>query len=205
MKTLRVLSTVISLLAMAPGARAQADPKPNFFDQWAVGLAVIRPKVSTVTDATIVNNLVRVNGHARSEASLLVARHFYPFNQGRRCVEDGTVVTDTRAKEPSLMDKTTGFLANCVGAMVGVGLGTSGGSGSGQLINFAGIGLTMGGGIPKDEKSNWNIGIGLGRKFNVKTLGDGFTENQAPPTGETQVRYKTLDASASFAYFTVHW
>jgi hypothetical protein len=205
MKTLRVWLTAFSLLAMAPGAWAQADSPANFFDQWAVGLAFIHPKVSSVTDATIVNGVVRVNGKAANEASLLVARHFYPWNPGRRCLEGGSMAAAEKAAKPSFLDSASGFLSNCVGAMVGVGLGTSGGSGSGQLINFAGFGLTIGGGIPKDDKSSWNVGIGVGRKFNVKTLGDGFTENQAPPPGETQVRYKTLDASARFAYFTVHW
>jgi hypothetical protein len=38
-----------------------------------------------------------------------------------------------------------------------------------------------------------NIGFGLMSDQNVKVLGDGFEENEPPPPGETEIRYRTTD------------
>jgi hypothetical protein len=175
----------------ATGTTSSAVPTLNF-DDWGVGLALIRNSKKAISDASIVpttGGLVRANQASTYEASLLLARHFYPFRSGRK--KCGVPGSDAM------------FWRDCVGAMVGVGLGSS--SANSQLINFVGVGLTMGGGIGNDPSSAWHFGFGVGRKFNVKTLGDGFVENAAPPAGETQVRYKTTDITAPFAYFTAHW
>jgi hypothetical protein len=173
------------------GTAKPTVPSLNF-DDWGVGLALIRNSKKAISDASIVptpGGLVRANQASTYEASLLVARHFYPFrNERKKC---GVPASDAI------------FWRDCLGAMVGVGLGSS--SANSQLINFVGVGLTMGGGIGNDPASAWHFGFGVGRKFNVKTLGDGFVENAAPPAGETQVRYKTTDITAPFAYFTAHW
>ena len=90
--------------------------------------------------------------------------------------------------------------------MIGVGLGgTSSGSNGSQVINFVGVGLTVGGGVDADKTTQWNIGYGVGRKFGVRVLGDGFTKDAPPPSGETQIRTKTIDMNAQFLFFTVHW
>lgn len=180
--------------ADAPAATSSGTN--GFWEGWAVGLAVIKPKQASVGEATIVDGVVRSDKRASQEASLLVARHFYPFSDKRRCGEGDGV-----------SGVTTALLAagRCVGAMVGVGLGTAGGSGDSQLINFAGIGLTIGGGVYSAGKTNWNFGVGVGRKFNAKVLGDGFKEGAPPPGTETQVRYKTVDTEAKFIYFSTSW
>jgi len=189
MRTSLAIGASLVLLAVLVSTTARADDKPNtdFFADWGTGLAMVRNAKPAVTDATIVNNVVRVNSQARYEASLLVAKHFYPFRNDR-------CGTQMAARD-------------CVGAMVGAGLGSS--SDTGRLINMIGVGLTLGGQLVaadgKSASSAWNFGIGVGRKFGVQTLGDGFTENAPPPQGETQVRYKTRDASAEFIYFTAHW
>ena len=167
------------------------DSGKDFFKDWGVGLAVIRGSKASISDATIVNNTVRVNSQSNNEAALLVARHFYPF-KGRDCSK-GTARSATQ------------YLGDCLGGMIGVGLGSSSGGGGSQVINFVGIGLTLGGGIDTDKTTQWNLGYGFGRKFNVKVLGDGFTKDAAPPPGETQIRTKTVDMNAQFLFFTIHW
>jgi hypothetical protein len=175
---------------------AAAAAASNFFNGWAVGLAVIKPKTPSIADATIVDGLVRVNNAAKQEASLLVSRHFYPFSNNRKCgVIDSESTLEILAKRAS----------RCLGLMVGVGLGTAGGSGGGQLINFAGMGVTIGGGVSTPNTANWQFGFGIGRKFNAKVLGDGFKEGAAPPGTETQVRYKSIDTEAQFIYFSTSW
>ena len=183
--------------AASPAAPAASGPTTNgtnsadFFKDWAVGLAILKPSKRGVSDATIANNTVRVNSETTSETMILVARHFYPFRGDKQ----KTCTTSSMA----------GFWSTCVGAMVGVGLGSSGGSGGSQIINFAGVGLTAGGGVDDNAFLAWHFGIGVGRRFNMRVLGDGFTANAAPPTGETQIRYKTIDVNSPFVYFTTHW
>jgi hypothetical protein len=183
----------------------------EFFANWAVGIAVIQPRVRTVTDAAIVpagaasgaTARVRVNSEVRQESAMLVARHFYPWNPGRRCAQGGRF--STNKSDDSITAPITGFFASCVGAMVAVGLPTSGAV-NGQVINFAGVGLAVGSGPATEDNSlAWNLGFGWGRKFNARVLGDGWVENAEPPEGETQIRYKSIDVGARFFYFTVHW
>jgi hypothetical protein len=69
---------------------------------------------------------------------------------------------------------------------------------------MVGIGamLGLGGTTVDSQKRAFNIGLGIGRRFNVKTLGDGFVENLPPPPGETQVRYKNVDMTTYFIMIT---
>lgn len=179
------------------------EAKTDFFANWAVGVAVVMPKVKTITDAAIVDNKVRVNAEIRHESSMLVAKHFYPWNPGRRCVLNGSF-SNTEEGRNTVIGGSLGFLTNCVGLMVAAAMPTSGAV-NGQVINFLGLGLAIGGGVRQSSDFNWHFGVGLGRKFNARTLGDGWTEGEAPPGGETQIRYKSIDVPAKFVYFTVHW
>jgi hypothetical protein len=88
--------------------------------------------------------------------------------------------------------------------MVAAAMPTSGAV-NGQIINFLGVGLAIGGGVRQSNDFNWHFGVGWGRKFNARTLGDGWTEGEAPPGTETQIRYKSIDVPAKFVYFTIHW
>ena len=179
------------------------EAKTDFFANWAVGVAVVVPKDKTITDASIVDNKVRVNAEIRHESSMLVAKHFYPWNPGRRCVLKGTFASEESGRN-SLLGGTSGFLSNCVGLMVAAAMPTSGAV-NGQIINFLGVGLAIGGGVRQSNDFNWHFGVGWGRKFNARTLGDGWTEGEAPPGTETQIRYKSIDVPAKFVYFTIHW
>jgi hypothetical protein len=181
----------------------QQDEATDFFKDWAVGIAIIKPKVPTVQEASVVNDKVRVSHLIRQESALLVARHFYPWNPGRRCREGGYFATDAQERN-TLGGGVSGFLANCVGLMVAAATPTSGAV-NGQVINFLGAGLAIGGGITGTNQFNWHFGVGLGRKFNVRVLGEEWEDGKAPPPGESQIRYKHVDVEAEFVYFTFRW
>lgn len=200
--------------AKAPGNERKADPDngksgekeggtvgAGDFENWGTGLALIRTPRRAIAEASIVNGIVRVNSQSRYEASVLLARHFYPFRSKGKCR-----ATREPSRVPSVMDGAE-FWRECAGFMIGVGLGSTAatGSGSTQFINLIGLGVTAGGGIGNDSNANWRVGIGIGRKFGARLLGDGFSENAAAPAGESQIRYKTRDVTAPFAYFTLHW
>ena len=189
----------ICVLAVTTKDKQQAD----LFKDWAAGIAVLRPKVATITDASIVDDKVRVNASVKHESSILIARHFYPWAQKSSCLEGGQHA-DNKSLPVLSLDRAGGFFRNCTGMMVGVGLPTSGAI-NGQVVNFVGVGLTLGGGVRDNASLNWHFGVGWGRKFNVRTLGDGFVANMAPPANEKQVRFKTIDVDAPFTYFTIHW
>lgn len=204
MNTVKLASVLIALhlfggAAYAADTTVPADPgkkaDPSLdtpvatFQDWAVGLAIVKPKKHGVSDAVIINGTVRANAETSSETMVLVARHFYPWRTSPKCSTDTMLVT----------------FKNCVGAMVGVGLGSSDASGSGQIINFAGVGITIGGSPSTQSTLAWHFGLGVGRRFHMTVLGDGFEVNAPPPTGETQVRYKTIDVNAPFIYFATHW
>jgi hypothetical protein len=182
-----ILASLIGGALIFGTVLARADDKPPAIDlsEFATGVAILVPSKHAVSNATIVNGVVRVTSKSTAEASVLVARHFYPFDNGK-------CSASTTTKRP------------CVGGMIGLGLGSSA-AGSNQLINFIGAGLTVGSPSTDNTTTAWQFGIGIGRRFNYQVLGDGFVENAAPPVGETQVRYKTIDVNAPFAFFTVHW
>jgi hypothetical protein len=196
-RAIRLIVLALAVFSFGP-SWAQVETKEtkeakegsDFFQDWAVGLALVKPRKRGISDAAVVNNVVRVNAESKSEATLLVARHFYPWKK-------------RDVKKCSGNDDGRWF--SCVGAMVSVGLSTAGSAGASQVINFVGAGLAVGGGVGNDTSTAWHFGLGYGRRFGIKVLGDGFNENEAPPVGETQVRYKSIDLPATFAYFTVHW
>ncbi len=182
--------------------RPLADKQGGFFDEWATGIAVLAPRVRVVTDAEVIGGKVRAKYSSRQESAILLATHFYPFNQQRSCYESSAAFNLQR--DAALLDRTLGFLRNCVGGMVAIGLPTSNASG-GPALSFAGIGLSLGGGVRGNSSLNWHFGLGVGRKFNVRTLGEGWVVDQAPPEGETIVRYQNVDTEAPFVFFTVRW
>lgn len=178
------------------------DPPTNgsgFFGagQWGAGLAVMRNSDKVINDASIQNGIVRANNESRVATELLMTRNFYfhkKDDQGRRICSaaDWGLSSDL-----------------CFGLFVGVGLSASGGGSSGnQLIDMVGAGALIGFGRISDDNpfaKAHNVGIGIGRRLNVKTLGDGFHKNGAPPDGESQVRYKSVDMTAPFLFYTYNF
>jgi hypothetical protein len=77
-----------------------------------------------------------------------------------------------------------------IGPYVGVQPGSS------DVIDAVGGGVMVG--LRTDSILNGdsvNLGLGYFADPNTRVLGDGFSENQSPPPGETQVRYKDVTKS----------
>jgi hypothetical protein len=173
-----------------------APSAKQFFDNWGLGLGVLRNSPRVVSDAQIVNsggtNLVRVNSEQQWTTELLLVRHFYfeSKEDKRGCVNTA----------PFNLFRTSGKA--CFGFMVTVGVGS--GNSASQLIDMVGGGFLFGFGGSADKVDDlpFNVGLGMGRRFGVKTLADGFSPNQPPPQGETQVRYVNKDINTPFLFFT---
>ncbi len=61
--------------------------------------------------------------------------------------------------------------------------------GTDEIIETIGGGVMIGFKRP-DSSGSWNLGLGYAVDPRVQILGDGFVENEAPPAGETAVRFK---------------
>lgn len=84
----------------------------------------------------------------------------------------------------------------CTGPFIGAGLSTE------NLIDALLFGFVVGSGPRVDKlKPKYNVGIGTGRRFKVKTLGDDIQPNAALPPGETEVRYKKTDITVYPVFF----
>ncbi|MBI3782368.1 MAG: phage tail tape measure protein [Deltaproteobacteria bacterium] len=79
---------------------------------------------------------------------------------------------------------------------VGVGPFVAVQPGSSDVVDAVGGGVMVG--VRQDGLINGdsvNLGLGYFADPNTRVLGDGFSENKAPPAGETQVRYKDTTKS----------
>lgn len=182
---------VAAAAASTPAAAASDSTKASptisgfFGTGWSVGLAILKNKQAVIGEATIAGNVVRANSSQTSTTELVVSRAFFLPN------------TSNKDKCGPVWLGTDGDY--CLGGFVSAGIG---GQGSGQFIDMIGGGLLLGFGSRPTNQSQalkqHNIGIGYGRRFGIKTLGDGITRDAPLPTGETQIRYKNTDMSAVF-------
>ncbi len=174
-----------------------------FFENWTVGLLVMKPKTRGISEASIDSGgVVRSNSVSTSETSLILARNFFPFRKNYK--DDQKDNCSSSSLNDLLPEATQSFLSSfCMGAMVGVGFST--GSASSQFINFIGAGLAIGSPLADNSKFSWNVGIGIGRKFGHKTLDPSLTLDTKADPGVTQVTYRTSDVSAPFVYFSTKW
>lgn len=164
-------------------AKASPSAEKQFWSDWTIGIGLLRNDPPVVSDAMIVNGtIVRATTTQKYQTDFLLAKHHY-FGDERTC--------------------SVPILGACIGLMITVGLGGN------QFVDMLGAGFAAGFGKNLDGKDRQNqphnIGIGWGRRFNVKTLGDGFVPNSPPPAGETQVRYQNIDINSPFFYYTYNF
>lgn len=159
----------------------------TFTQGWGIGLAALRNKNIVINDASIVNGVVRANAAQVWQPELLLARHWY-FSSAK----DGHKTC------------TIDVWGSCLGMFLALGIGGGGGSTTNQVVDMAGAGLLVGfgAGTKDPQEQAHNLGIGIGRRFNVRMLGDGISANAPLPNGETQIRYKTEDITAPFIFYT---
>lgn len=158
----------------------------DFTQGWGVGLAALRNRRTVINDASLVNGLVRANTVQSWQPELLLARHWY-FSSA-----------------PNYHSCSVSVKGACLGMFLAIGVGGGSGSSTTQVVDMAGVGLLFGfgPGTKNPQQQAHNIGIGVGRRFNVKMLGDGISANASLPAGETQIRYKTEDITAPFVFYT---
>jgi hypothetical protein len=178
-----VAATEAASLANATPAKNGNSASDFFSKDWSVGIAWLHNNKDVISDATIQNKIVRANSSQRSQPAFLVARNFY-FDH-----EDGSCLWTS--------------IESCPGLFLAAGIT---GSGQSSIIDFLGGGLLLGfGGGKKTSDQQHHIGIGIGRRFGVRLLGDGFSANTPPPDGESQVRYKSTDITAPFIFYTYNF
>jgi|CXWL01.1.fsa_nt_gi hypothetical protein len=181
--------------------KSNLSPKASDFftpGAWGAGLGLLWNEQPVVSNASIVNNTVRADTIQQSQPELVLTRHYYNAD-GNTCKGAGEFSRGLF----NVFDKNS-----CIGGFVAVGI-----SSSSQLIDMFGVGVLFGFGKVFEKGTDGklsenaqlrqhNFGIGIGRRFGVKQLGDGFTNNVAPPTGEPQVRYKTVDIPVWFLMYS---
>lgn len=153
--------------------RNKADQKFLGFN-WGVGVGVSHYFDDVISEAVIVNGLVRATKDRTTEPRVVLEFHRY-FG----CMDDKT--------NPS---------RGC-GPFVAVTTGQD------NVLAGVGAGIIFGWKSPKDDKgSGFSVALGVLLEGDVNSLGDGFVENQPPPEGETEVRYKSTSRPAAILFFT---
>jgi len=162
--------------------KIQADEK-TFWTNWGVGLIanLASGQKKPVKSASIVNNTVRIDYEEYFQAGIGLEVHKFLYGGD--------------------LWRGWGIFASefAVGPYVSIVPGSNG------IISSIGGGIIFGfhgwrkepkspPAEPKSPLSKFSMNLGLGGYAapNVQVLGDGFEENQPPPAGETQIRYKTI-------------
>lgn len=133
-----------------------------------LSLTINRDSRSQIKTAEIVSGITRVSFEQNNEARIMLESHYF---------------FTPKLKNDGLFGVRTGNWG--IGPFVAVQ------PGSDEIIDAIGAGFMIGFRRDgSDQPSSWNFGVGAIVDPNVTVLGDGFTENAAPPENETQVRLK---------------
>jgi hypothetical protein len=153
---------------------------------WGVGIAVdFDTRGSRVKDARIVNDIVRVDDASTNVGVSFVLEAHYFIRDYMLWVGD---------RDACRLPRTLNCTELAHGPFVAIEVGNSASPGANNPITGYALGWMVGMRHPSDlaMAKSWNIGVGLRVDPNAKRLGDGFVENQPPPVGEKDVRFKTV-------------
>ena len=153
---------------------AKAQSEENFLGlTWGVGLGYSFGRDRSVDEAEIVGGLVRVKSELKQQPRALMEFHKYFW-----CNSGGT--DGTRGCGPFVAAAAT----------------------SDKVLSGVGLGFMYGMKSKETESEGFSIGLGVALDAKVKDLADGFKPNEAPPTGETAVRYTTKSRWSTLLFVT---
>jgi hypothetical protein len=121
-------------------------------------------KRDRVTDAEVVNGIVRIKNADNSRARLMLESHYF--------------------------FKPNAKLLGLDHQMWGIGPFVAIQGGSDNIIEAIGMGLMIGFRRLPTESKSFNLGVGFVVDPNVKVLGDGIVRDKPLPAGETEIRFK---------------
>ncbi len=141
--------------------------------RWGVGLGFPVSADANVDDAEIVGGTVRVKSDQKEQPRALLEYHKYFWcNKGNKL--------GTRGCGPFIAAAAT----------------------DAKLLSGVGIGFMYGMKAAATDTDGFSVAIGVVLDANVKDLGDGFSANEAPPAGETSVRFITKSRLSTLLFVT---
>jgi hypothetical protein len=130
-------------------------------------------KNDRITEAEIVNGIIRVKNSDNSRARIMLESHYF---------------FKPRSKFFGLEKDMWG-----VGPFVAIQPGSE------QIIEAIGLGIMFGFRRALDKPESFNLGFGIVIDPNTQILGDGLIANQPLPAGETEIRYKETSQAGAMA------
>jgi hypothetical protein len=168
---------------------------------WGVGIATNFDVGGTrVVNAQIINNIVRLTDTSSNVGiSFVLESHYFfpgityggPFN----LAPPGGCTTSNMTVKLNCTEWAWGpFIAIEVGDGTTAPTSTTTGSiaafAAGLMVGLHRPSVDLNGKVVATDKSSWNFGIGVRVDPAAQVLGAGFAANQAPPAGETAIRFQ---------------
>lgn len=162
----------------ATGAKERAGQETFLGYEWGIGFGASYSFDDIVDDAVIVDGIVRVSKDNTTQPRVVLEFHklFFPIED----VLSGANVESAHGPFFAVAAK------------------------SDELISGFGLGWMIGwkdSDTPGDS-SAFTIGVGVMLDADVESLAEGFSENQPPPAGETEVRFKEKSRASAVLIVT---
>ena len=181
----------------ASGTPAPATNLPLSHFGVGIGAEIKNGGPDRVSDATIVNGKVTVVADQSTTAGAILETHALAFpviSKFAVASSDGRIfVNDV---QPCAAAGTFPIVA--MGPFAALRVGEN------QIVQSFGAGWMFGFRMKESDQS-LNVGLAYMFQPQVKTLASGFADGQAPPTGETTVRFRTRSGRAIALVLSFGW
>jgi hypothetical protein len=146
----------------AAQVKQKADSEASFMGlNWGIGFGYSFGRDEMIDDAEIVNGIVRVKSRKKEQPRVVLEFHKYFWcNNNYKSGASGC------------------------GPFVAVAASQD------KVLSGVGMGFMYGLKAKASDMEGFSVGVGAILDGKVKDLADGFKENEAPPAGETQVRFE---------------
>jgi hypothetical protein len=168
---------------------------------WGVGIATNFDVGGTrVVNAQIVNNIVRLTDTSSNVgiSFVLESHYFFPgimYGSPFDLAPPGGCTNSDKTVKLNCTEWAWGpFIAIEVGdgttAPTSATTGSIAAFAAGMMVGLHRPSVGTDGKVVTTDKSSWNFGIGVRVDPAAQVLGPGFVANQAPPAGETAIRFQ---------------